>query len=130
MGCGEGKQEGTSMVHEGWVYALAVTRDGKRILSGGEDKRIRVWDVETHELIEEWASHTGDICCIALSPDDRLAASGDVDGKIVIREMKRAERSNIQSTLAIGVTHSASLQTGRSSLALFQLTIDLRHPSV
>ncbi|KIK79373.1 hypothetical protein PAXRUDRAFT_281757 [Paxillus rubicundulus Ve08.2h10] len=84
----KGKQEGTSMVHEGRVYSLAVTRDGKRIVSGGEDKRIRVWDVATHEYIE-WASYTGYIFCIALSLDDRLAASGGADGKIVIREMKQ-----------------------------------------
>jgi WD40 repeat protein len=34
-----GEQEGRSMEHEGGVYGLAVTRDGKRILSGGDDKR-------------------------------------------------------------------------------------------
>ncbi|KIJ09606.1 hypothetical protein PAXINDRAFT_27895, partial [Paxillus involutus ATCC 200175] len=87
----KGEQEGTSMVHEGWVRGLAVTRDGKRILSGSGDK-VTMWDVETHECIEEWAGHTGDIRCIALSPDDRLAASGGLDGKIVIREMKRSGR--------------------------------------
>ncbi|KIJ05145.1 hypothetical protein PAXINDRAFT_29403, partial [Paxillus involutus ATCC 200175] len=76
--------------HEGTVYSLAVTGDGKRILSAGSNQRIRVWDVETHELIEEWASHTGHIDCIALSPDDRLVASGHVEGKFVIMEMKES----------------------------------------
>ncbi|KAF8834509.1 WD40 repeat-like protein [Paxillus ammoniavirescens] len=68
----KGKQEGTSMVHKEIVHALAVTKDGKRILSGGEDKRITIlmWDVETHERIEAWTRHTGNIRCIALSPDD------------------------------------------------------------
>ncbi|KIJ07993.1 hypothetical protein PAXINDRAFT_89525, partial [Paxillus involutus ATCC 200175] len=73
----KGEQEGTSMVHRGMVYGLAVTRDGKRILSSGDDKRIRVWDVETQKPIEEWAGYyTGELGCISLSPDDRLAASG------------------------------------------------------
>ncbi|KIJ09599.1 hypothetical protein PAXINDRAFT_172441, partial [Paxillus involutus ATCC 200175] len=80
------------MVHKDWVRGLAVTKDGKRILSSGADKRITMWDVKTHERIEEWVGHTGDIRCIALSPDDRLAASGDRDGKIVIREVKRSGR--------------------------------------
>ncbi|KAF8840944.1 WD40 repeat-like protein [Paxillus ammoniavirescens] len=93
----KGEQEGTSMVHPGKVYDLAVTRDGKRILSSGDDKRIRVWDVETQKLIEEWAGcDTGELGCIALSPDDQLAASGHCghlrpgDGKIVIRKMKES----------------------------------------
>jgi WD40 repeat protein len=91
----KGKQEGTSMVHKGdtEVYSLAVTRDGKRILSGGAesgDPSIRVWDVETHEQLEEWGSHTGLIRCISLSPDNRLAASVGDDGKIMIREMEES----------------------------------------
>ncbi|KAF8834512.1 WD40 repeat-like protein [Paxillus ammoniavirescens] len=94
----KGEQEGTSMVHEGRVDLLAVTKDGKRVLSGGEDERITIWDVETHERIEEWAGHTR-YRSIALSPDDRLAASGDWDGKIVIREMKSG---NIKHSINAG----------------------------
>ncbi|KIK78875.1 hypothetical protein PAXRUDRAFT_834381, partial [Paxillus rubicundulus Ve08.2h10] len=75
------------MEHEGKVWDLAVTRDGGRILSGG-DGRIRVWDVETHELIEEWEGHTRAIWCIAVSPDDRLAASGGFNGEILIRDIE------------------------------------------
>ncbi|KAF8839729.1 WD40 repeat-like protein [Paxillus ammoniavirescens] len=95
----KGEQVGMSMVHEGWVLGLAVTRDGKRILSG-EDRWIRVWDVETHEPIEGWASTTGYIWCIALSPDDQLAASGGDDGKIVIRKMN--ERGKIKHSIDAG----------------------------
>ncbi|KIJ14399.1 hypothetical protein PAXINDRAFT_169788, partial [Paxillus involutus ATCC 200175] len=89
------------MVHGGWVRGLAVTKDGKRILSGGgKDTRITIWDVETHERIEEWAGHTGDIRCIALSSDDRLAASGGVGGEIAIREVKRS--GNIKHSIDAG----------------------------
>ncbi|KIK79066.1 hypothetical protein PAXRUDRAFT_834285 [Paxillus rubicundulus Ve08.2h10] len=87
----KGEQEGTSMEHEGWVRGLAITRDGKRILSG-EDQKVRVWDVETHEQIEEFrASHTRYISCIALSPDDQFVASGGEDGMIVIWGMENGE---------------------------------------
>jgi WD40 repeat protein len=87
-----GEQEGTTMENEGWVNGLAVTRDGKRILSGGNDKRIRVWDVETHELIEEWENDTGAIWCIAMSPDDQVAASSGEKGEIVMREIEESGR--------------------------------------
>ncbi|KAF8834960.1 WD40 repeat-like protein, partial [Paxillus ammoniavirescens] len=87
-----GEQEGTTMEHENWVDGLAVTRDGKRVLSGGMNKRIRVWDVETHELIEEWEDDTGAIWCIAMSPDDQLAASGGEKGEIMIRGIQEGSR--------------------------------------
>ncbi|KAF8835851.1 WD40 repeat-like protein [Paxillus ammoniavirescens] len=80
-----GEQEGISMTHDGWIWGLAVTRDGKRILSGGQDEVLRVWDVETHQAIVEWR-HEAAIFCVAVSPDDQLLASGDRQGRIVIRE--------------------------------------------
>ncbi|KAF9222315.1 WD40 repeat-like protein [Gyrodon lividus] len=83
-----GEQEGTPVEHDDWFNCLAVTRDGKRILSGGDDKKMKVWDVETHEPIKAWEGHTGGILCIAMSPDDQLVASAGDNGKIVIREMK------------------------------------------
>ncbi|KIJ13737.1 hypothetical protein PAXINDRAFT_48735, partial [Paxillus involutus ATCC 200175] len=74
-----GEQEGMAMQHSGnaeWAQGLAVTRDGKRILSGGGDAVLRVWDVETHQPIAEWGGHEHAIHCIAMSPDDQLVGSG------------------------------------------------------
>ncbi|KAF9221824.1 WD40 repeat-like protein, partial [Gyrodon lividus] len=71
-----GEQEGTSMEHDGWVQGLAVTRDGKKILSGGMGSKLRVWDVETQMPITELGGHETSIPCIAMSPDDQLVASG------------------------------------------------------
>ncbi|KAF9222331.1 WD40 repeat-like protein [Gyrodon lividus] len=42
----------------------------------------------------------GGIRCIVMSPDDQLAASGDHDGKIVIREIK--EGGEIKHTIQAG----------------------------
>ncbi|KAF8840638.1 WD40 repeat-like protein [Paxillus ammoniavirescens] len=86
-----GEQEGMAMEHggiTGWAQGLAVTRDGKRILSSASDEVLRVWDAETHQPIAEWGGHEGGILCIVVSPDDQLVASGDRNGRIVIREMK------------------------------------------
>ncbi|KAF8835699.1 WD40 repeat-like protein [Paxillus ammoniavirescens] len=96
-----GEQEGTSMEHEGWIEGLVITRDGKRILSGCQKNKMRVWDVETHELIEEWEHHTeGRLWCIAMSPDDQLAANGDDKGEIVIRDMN--ESGQIKHSIETG----------------------------
>ncbi|KAF9221844.1 WD40 repeat-like protein [Gyrodon lividus] len=75
------------MVHDGWLEGLAVTKDGKRILSGGLDKKLRIWDVETHQLVEDWDGHGTFIRSISMSPDGELVASGHGDGGVVIREM-------------------------------------------
>ncbi|KIJ18025.1 hypothetical protein PAXINDRAFT_71621 [Paxillus involutus ATCC 200175] len=83
-----GEQEGSSMVHDGWVDALAVTRDEKRILSG-MGKRLVIWDVETRQVVEEWLGEdtTAGIRCIAMSPNGDFVASGHSQGGVIVREM-------------------------------------------
>ena len=67
-----GEQEGTSMLHENGVYSLAVTQDGTKITSCDEVGVIKVWDVESHQLVKEWIQP--DWVPIAISPDDRFIA--------------------------------------------------------
>ncbi|KAF8839939.1 WD40 repeat-like protein [Paxillus ammoniavirescens] len=100
-----GEQEGTSMEHGGWVHALAVTGDGKRILSGGADKRITVWDSETHEPIEEWGgSH-------------RQCPVGDAKGRIVVRETKEGGQVKYLIETGIPVYSVRFSPNGGNSLA-------------
>ncbi|KAF8837556.1 WD40 repeat-like protein [Paxillus ammoniavirescens] len=105
---GNGEQAGMAMKHGGRVWGLAVTKDGKRILSGGEDKILRVWDVKTHQPIAEWGGHDPAIFCVSTSPDDQLVVSGHREGRIVIREMNLREDGRIE--LAIdSLAHSVSI---------------------
>ena len=57
------------------IYSLAVTRDGTKIISSEESGMIKVWDVESHELVKEWTHPEGG-AEIAISPDDRLISVG------------------------------------------------------
>ncbi|KIJ13678.1 hypothetical protein PAXINDRAFT_13432, partial [Paxillus involutus ATCC 200175] len=75
------------MAGSGWIEGLAVTRDDKMILGGGKGNGLRIWDVETQRLIEEWDSDDTTIRCIAMSPDSALVASGHGRGGIIVREM-------------------------------------------
>ncbi|KAF8837543.1 WD40 repeat-like protein [Paxillus ammoniavirescens] len=97
-----GEQEGMAMELGGWAEGLVATKDGKRILSGSRDKVSKVWDVETHQPIAEWGGHEASICCIAISPDDQLVASGDNKGKIIIRETNLKEDGRIKQAIETG----------------------------
>ncbi len=56
------------------VLALTFTPDGKRIVSGGEDTTVRVWDIATGEiLITAMASTSGE--WISMTPAGFFAAS-------------------------------------------------------
>lgn len=59
--------------HAGGVESVAFSPDGRYVLSGGEDKTVRLWDAETGEEIHRFVGHQRRISSVAFSSDSRLA---------------------------------------------------------
>src|SRR5262245_60108878 len=68
--------------HMGMIKGLAFTPDGKYLVSGGDDKAIRVWDWQTGKIVrtirgQVGPGEEGKIFALALSPDGhRLVSAG------------------------------------------------------
>ncbi|KAF9222319.1 WD40 repeat-like protein, partial [Gyrodon lividus] len=77
----DGEQEGMSMKHDGYVLCLAVTRDGKRILSGGYDHQMKVWSWHPSSgelLLGPIKGHKDYVNCVLWSLDGcRLFSASD-----------------------------------------------------
>ena len=58
------------------VNALAFSPDGTMLASGGSDKTVRLWDVDTSQQIGTFIGHTWTITAIAFSPDGNTLATG------------------------------------------------------
>ena len=54
------------------------------IVSGSGDKSIKIWDVETGELVRTLEGHTGIVLSVCYSPDNKQIASGSADQSIKI----------------------------------------------
>jgi WD40 repeat protein len=61
---------------------VAFSPDGKRIISGGIDSTLRVWDVATGDQLALFQGHIGGILAVAISPDGHMAATGGIDKTI------------------------------------------------
>jgi WD40 repeat protein len=65
--------------HTAPVLIVAVSADGKRALSGGRDRTIRVWDLEGRRLLLALEGHTDAVTGLSFSPDGRHFVSGSLD---------------------------------------------------
>ncbi|KAH0828926.1 quinon protein alcohol dehydrogenase-like superfamily [Lanmaoa asiatica] len=71
------EQEGTLLKHENEIRSLTVTQDGTKIISSHDYGEIKVWDIESQELVNKWTRPLTRYTEVAMSPDGRLIAVGD-----------------------------------------------------
>jgi WD40 repeat protein len=62
--------------HTGWVNAVAVSPDGRFIVSGSDDRTVKVWELESGRLLRSLEGHTDRVRAVAVSPDGRFIVSG------------------------------------------------------
>lgn len=65
----------TSVGHSKPVSSIAVSPNGKLLLSGSWDKTVKLWDIRSRRLLRTMKGHTEKISCVAFSPDGKTAAS-------------------------------------------------------
>lgn len=61
------------------INAVAISPDGKLLASGGDDKNIGLWQIETRAAMAIFTGHLQAIKSVAFSPDGTTLASGSDD---------------------------------------------------
>jgi hypothetical protein len=65
--------------HRGPTWAIAFVPDGLRVVSGGDDGTVRLWDRTTARLLSTMSGHAGAVFALAVTPDGRQILSGSAD---------------------------------------------------
>jgi WD40 repeat protein/serine/threonine protein kinase len=75
------EEAGRLQGHKDYIFRVAFSPDGKRAASAGNDRTLRVWDVEQRKELHcfEEEKIGGRVLSLAFSPEGRFLASGGED---------------------------------------------------
>jgi WD40 repeat protein len=77
--------------HAGAVTDLAATPDGKYLVTGGEDRTVRVWEVSSGKQVRSFQGHMTKVLAVAVRGDGRQIASASEDGAIRLWDLSTAD---------------------------------------
>ncbi len=100
--------------HSGIVRSLALTSDGNRLLSSADDGTIRVWSLDTCDLLRVLTGHAGSVDVIAVTPDGKVCISGSRDKTLRVWDLETgAEREVLEGHSGFVKAVAISSSTGQ-----------------
>jgi WD40 repeat protein len=81
-------QQSMSRGHTDVVLSVDATDNGRFAVSGGADKIIRLWELETGRCLRTLEGHTASVRAVSISPEGRFAVSGGDDETIRFWELE------------------------------------------
>ena len=103
-----GKLIQTLKGHSGKITAIAISPDGKLLVSASKDNRIKIWTWPGGNLVTTIEEHSKNVNGVAFSPDGKTLVSGSDDKTVRIFQIptgEEIESININSKVnAVAVT--------------------------
>jgi WD40 repeat protein len=91
--------------HSDWIRSLAFSPDGQAIVSGSNDKTVRLWNVQTGQLIYLLTGHKDRVKSVGISPDGNAIISGDASRIVKVWDWKTGQcQQTINTSFSPAVT--------------------------
>ncbi|MBN3295417.1 CFA52 protein, partial [Amia calva] len=83
--------------HSMGVTAISATSDCKKIVSGGGEGQVRVWEIgkDSHRLVEAMKEHKATISCIKIKRNNQECVTASSDGTCIIWDLVRFVRNQM-----------------------------------
>lgn len=111
------------------ISALAYSPDGKFLAVGSTDKLIRIWDLESFELIQKLKGHNTSVFYIAFSSKDDIMISGSIYENLIAWDTKSfkplrkiSEESGYNGSFQLFNDEKYLLNTGNDTINIWEIS--------
>jgi tricorn protease-like protein len=115
---GSGKQIGEDWRDEGAAMnTIALSPDGKKVVSGSTDGAVSLWDIDTAKVIATWTGHVTTVSFLCWSRDGRRVVSGSYDRIIRVWDVETGETSAILGPLELTSMNAVAYSPDETMIA-------------
>jgi hypothetical protein len=93
---------------------IAISADSRTLISGGDDKAIKVWDIATGKLQKTLQSDSGKVLSLAISHDGKTVVSGSGDRMVRVWNITTGKRQAILKGHDNDITSVAISEDGKT----------------
>ena len=99
--------------HTMGISSVAMSGDGRRVLTGSGDQTAILWDAETARPLQTFKGHTGSVLSVALSRDSTRVLTGSADNTAILWDARySAKPLQTFKRIPISVTSVARADDG------------------
>jgi DNA-binding beta-propeller fold protein YncE len=73
--------------HSARISGVAVTPDGKRVVSASDDNTLKIWDLASGRELRTLTGHTWGVTAVAVTPDGKRVVSASDDNTLKIWDL-------------------------------------------
>ncbi|MEM1068990.1 MAG: hypothetical protein AAGI63_08855, partial [Planctomycetota bacterium] len=103
-----------SLQHPSQVWGLVFNEGGRQLITGCGDTIIRVWDLETGEVIKQLRGHDAPVRRLAVHPNGRWLVSADQDHRCVVWDLRSKPQPEVSPQATDEITSMAISPDGLS----------------
>lgn len=108
-------RERVRLVDLGKPRAVAFSADGTLVVTGSDDRGVRIWDAATGGLLQTFKEHTGEVTSVAFAPNGKMLASGAKDATVRVWDLTKNVISRVFTEHTSDV-HSVAFSTDSKRL--------------
>ncbi|MCB8752680.1 WD40 repeat domain-containing protein [Planktothrix agardhii] len=98
--------------HDSWILSVAISSDGKKIVSASADKTIKIWNLSPWRLDHTLKEHTSWVNAVTITPDNETIVSGSADKTIKLWNLQTGKLcKTLKNEQELGIVLSLKLDS-------------------